>query len=124
LTSTKEAQESYKPKKYPVKITVVKRFSAEDVFGPDHDIRQVNGELVTKCNFEEGREFIVEDVESFPEGFCMWAWRDIYKDLSVLFFGGNFNRPYKGKIYVSCSDGRKPVVFKLERIEDYLGVRT
>ncbi|MHA1187160.1 MAG: TIGR04076 family protein [Candidatus Heimdallarchaeota archaeon] len=52
-----------------------------------------------------------------PEGFCMWAWRDLYKDLSVLFFGGNFWRKEKGTIHSSCTDGRKPVVFKLERIE-------
>ena len=108
-----------KIKKNKVKITVVKRFGPDDVFGPDHNIRQISGELVKKCSsFKEGDEIIVEDIHFMPEGFCMWAWRDLYKDLSVLFFGGNFWRPQTGIIHTSCTDGRKPVVFRLERIED------
>jgi len=45
-------------------------------------------------------------------------WLYINKDLSVLYFDGNFYRPEKGMAYVSCTDGRKPAVFKLERIEE------
>lgn len=102
-----------------VKIQVVKRFSAEDVFGPDHDEKTLSGNPITKCHlFEEGDEFIVSSIESMPSGFCGWAWRDIYKDLSVLFFDGNFYRPEKGAAYVSCTDGRKPVVFKLTRMDE------
>jgi uncharacterized repeat protein (TIGR04076 family) len=54
-----------------------------------------------------------------PDGFCGWAWRDLYKDLSVMVMGGNFD-PWveKGLIYTSCSDGIRPVSFKLERLED------
>ncbi|HUU78564.1 MAG TPA: TIGR04076 family protein [candidate division Zixibacteria bacterium] len=101
-----------------VKITVIKKFGPEDVFGSDHGCKTLSGKLVTKCGlFEEGAEFIVDNVERIPEGFCGWAWRDIYKDLSVLFFDGNFYRPEKGMAYVSCTDGRKPVVLKLERME-------
>lgn len=51
-----------------------------------------------------------------PEGFCGWAWRDIHKDLSVLYFDGNFYDHEEGVQHVSCSDGRKPVCFKLERV--------
>ncbi|MFW9923602.1 MAG: TIGR04076 family protein, partial [Candidatus Thorarchaeota archaeon] len=83
-----------------LKITVVKRFGPEDVFGTDHNIRQLSGELVQKCShFNEGDEIIVDHIEKYPEGFCMWAWRDLYKDMSVLFFGGNFPRPEKGFAY-------------------------
>ena len=102
-----------------VKIEVVKRFGPEDVFGLSHDIRTLSGNLITKCHlFEEGDEFMVTSIDVMPEGFCGWAWRDIYKDLSVLFFDGNFYRPEKGVAYVSCTDGRKPVVFKLTRMEE------
>ena len=72
-----------------VKIEVVKRFGPEDVFGPSHDIRTLSGNLITKCHLcEEGDEFMVTSIDVMPEGFCGWAWRDIYKDLSVLFFDG------------------------------------
>ena len=102
-----------------VKITVVKRFGPEDVFGPDHNQHTLSGRPITKCHkLREGDAFIVDNIEVIPGGFCGWAWRDIYKDLSVLFFDGNFYRPEKGAAYVSCTDGRKPVVFKLTRIEE------
>jgi uncharacterized repeat protein (TIGR04076 family) len=102
-----------------VKIEVIKRFSPEDVFGVNHNQRTLSGKPITVCNkLREGDEFIVDDIEAIPEGFCGWAWRDIYKDLSVLFFDGNFYRPEKGVAYVSCTDGRKPVVFKLTRADN------
>ena len=54
-----------------------------------------------------------------PEGFCSWAWRDLYKDLAVLRHGGNFEQwvepPY---MYTSRSDGIRPVSFKLEILKD------
>ncbi|MHA1245468.1 MAG: TIGR04076 family protein [Candidatus Heimdallarchaeota archaeon] len=107
-----------KHKNYQVKITVIKRFGPEEVFGTNHNLKTLSSNPITKCVlFEEGTEFIVDNIERIPEGFCGWAWRDIYKDLSVLFFGGNFRRPELSMAYVSCTDGRKPVVFKLERIE-------
>jgi len=44
----------------------------------------------SKCTaFEEGQVYISED-GAMPDGFCNWAWRDIYKDLSILNFGGTF----------------------------------
>ncbi|HUT82693.1 MAG TPA: TIGR04076 family protein [Candidatus Bathyarchaeia archaeon] len=104
-----------------VKITVMKLFGPEDVFGSNHDIRNLSGKLMTKCDlFKEGDEFIVETVMQMPDGFCGWAWRDIYKDLSVLYFDGHFHRVEKDMAYVSCTDGRKPVVFKLERIKEQM----
>jgi uncharacterized repeat protein (TIGR04076 family) len=101
-----------------VKISVVKQFHPEDVIG--HQFTYANGLVAKPCQaMKEGDEFIVDNIERMPTGFCGWAWRDIYKDLSVLYFGGNFG-PWKdlGTQYTSCSDGLKPVCFKLERIED------
>ena len=52
-----------------------------------------------------------------PDGFCSWAWRDLYKDLAVLrqgaFFDGWVKPPY---MYTSCTDGVRPVSFKLETL--------
>ena len=93
------------------KITVLKCSFNEDL------AKEYCGREATPCQlFEEGQEFIVDHVEKMPEGFCGWAWRDIYKDLSVLYFNGNFNGHEEGTQHTSCSDGRKPVCFKMERI--------
>jgi uncharacterized repeat protein (TIGR04076 family) len=102
---------------WKVKVTVIKTFSPEDVFG--HELFfPPTGQKIKKCGlFNEGDEFIIDSVMQQPDGFCGWAWRDIYKDLSVLFFGGNFAMG-PGIQYTSCSDGKKPVCFKLERLDD------
>jgi uncharacterized repeat protein (TIGR04076 family) len=101
---------------WKVKITVMKTFSPEDVFG--HELKLPSGQKINKCGlFNEGDEFIIESVMQQPEGFCGWAWRDLYKDLSVLFFGGNFAMG-EGIQYTSCTDGKKPVCFKLERMDE------
>ncbi|MFX1513570.1 MAG: TIGR04076 family protein [Promethearchaeota archaeon] len=101
-----------------IKISVVKRFSPEEVFG--HEMKQSSGKVITQCtSFEDGQEFIVENLNK-PEGFCGWAWNDLYKDVSVLNFGGEFfggDWAGKGVMYTCCTDGVRPVSFKLERIE-------
>jgi uncharacterized repeat protein (TIGR04076 family) len=53
-----------------------------------------------------------------PEGFCNWAWRDVYKDVAVLAYGGNFY-PWveKGTAITCCTDGIRPVSFIMERLE-------
>jgi len=64
------------------------------------------------------QEFIVEDHNHIPEGFCSWAWSDIQKDVTTIMFDGNFpwiKQP--GVAISSCSDGLMPVVFKIERIQ-------
>ena len=98
----------------PVKITVIKRFSSEDVFGAEN---QPNDQFAICSMFKEGDEFLVDDIETMPNGFCGWAWRDIYRDIAVLFFGGHFAMG-AGIQYTSCTDGKKPVCFKLERLEE------
>ena len=101
---------------WKVKVTVMKTFSPEDVFG--HELHLPSGQKISKCSlFNEGDEFIIDSVMQQPEGFCGWAWRDLYKDIAVLFFGGNFAMG-PGIQYTSCTDGKKPVCFKLERLEE------
>ena len=71
------------------------------------------------CNYlHEGQEFIVEHPFSKPEGFCNWAWTDIMRDVTVIAFGGDF--PWmrqRGVMITACTDGLRPVIFKLERID-------
>jgi len=37
-----------------IKITVIKRFSPEDVFG--HEYKTPDGKVIEKCHFEDGQE--------------------------------------------------------------------
>ena len=99
-----------------IKITVMRKFSPEEVFG--HEITDPPSGMVSKvCSkVEQGQEFLIDGLVK-PKGFCSWAWHDIYKDLLVLLFGGEHNWTERGVMYTSCTDGKRPVCFKLERIE-------
>ena len=64
-----------------------------------------------------GQEFLSSSMK-MPDGFCSWAWADIQRDVIHLATGGDF--PWintKGKMVSACTDGLRPVIFKLERIE-------
>ncbi|MHA1995831.1 MAG: TIGR04076 family protein [Candidatus Hodarchaeales archaeon] len=100
-----------------IKITVFKKVEPEYVFG--HEVTTDSGGVITSCPiFEEGNEFITEGL-NIPEGFtCTSAWSAIFRSLSILFWGGDFDGFLgPGLTYTSCSDGVRPVVFKLERLE-------
>lgn len=101
-----------------VKITVIKRTKPEEIFG-EVGYSTPEGKKITECTaFEDGQEFIVEGLNK-PDKFCGWAWRDVYKDVSVLSFGGNFtNWAEDGTQHTCCTDGVRPVIFKLERMDD------
>ncbi|HUT79794.1 MAG TPA: TIGR04076 family protein [Candidatus Bathyarchaeia archaeon] len=101
-----------------VKITVLKKFTSKDVLG--HDFVFPNGFVVKDCEVvKEGQEFIVDNELTMPEGFCRWAWVDIYRDIAILTMKGDFaGGDLAGIKYSCCSDGLKPVVFYLERIEE------
>ncbi len=95
----------------PVRITVLKRLSNPDLI----DRYGVN--VVAQCGvMKDGQQFISEGLK-IPDGFCAWAWADIQRDATVLALGGNF--PWineEGVTIACCTDGLRPVVFKLERI--------
>ena len=102
-----------------VKVTVQKCVDPKIIFDGNVPNMPGKSEPYKKCSFKEGQSWVVEKNMQMPEGFCGWAWRDIYKDLSVMVMGGDFD-PWveKGIMYTSCSDGIRPVSFKLERLKD------
>ena len=65
-----------------------------------------------------GQEFIINSFDK-PEGFCSWAWADIHREVIAVMFNADFSI-YKnsGTIITSCTDGLRPVIFKVERIEE------
>lgn len=97
-----------------VKITVLKRFSPTEVFekSPVTPVKPLGA-----CElFRDGQEFFVDEDGKMPEGFCTSAWHTIFSDVRILSFGGN--PPWfkeKGVDINCCTDGLRPVVFKLER---------
>ena len=97
-----------------VKITVLKRFSKEQVF--DGNPPAGSEDVISQCDqVEDGQSWISESI-GIPDGFCSWAWADIQRDVAHLAMGGDF--PWvgdPGKMYSGCTDGFRPVVFKLER---------
>lgn len=94
--------------------------------------RTLNAELaaeyvemaVQPCEaFREGQEFVVSPELGKPDNFCTWAWDDIYKTVVTLARGGNFaDEMFQGWMkdpncmVTCCTDGIRPVVFKVERM--------
>jgi len=102
-----------------VKITVVERTFNEEIsrdFGSEPFLA---GRGFGPCpNFEDGQVFVL-DALSKPERFCNWAWADIHREVRTVAFGGGFpwvNTP--NSTICCCTDGMKPVVFKVERVEE------
>ncbi|MCF8094398.1 MAG: TIGR04076 family protein [Desulfobacteraceae bacterium] len=110
-----------------VKITVVKKMNCNEVFGGNPPAK-INHDLLTpECHrFELGQEFFVdlskdrshpESWENVPQGFCSWAYADIQRDIAHILFGGSY--PWmaeEGATISCCTDGLRPVVFRIERI--------
>ena len=93
----------------PVKITVLKRSQHEEF------LQEYADSIWTKCDlFEEGQEFITPDGIQMPVGMCSWAWADMLKYIVTLSRGGNFAGVKRGMFITCCTDGFRPVSFKLE----------
>jgi uncharacterized repeat protein (TIGR04076 family) len=99
-----------------IKITVVKKLNTKNMFGINQPVEST---LPHECEkLQEGQVFISENGEC-PKGFCAWAFADIHRDISHLRLGGNFYwMKEKGVMLSSCTDGLRPVIFKLERIDE------
>jgi uncharacterized repeat protein (TIGR04076 family) len=97
-----------------LKITVLRRFKPEEVF----DKPPAKGSAISECVlFEDGQIFHVKEDGRIPEGFCGWAWDDLYKVIQTLRFHGNFQWFDEPGVSISCcSDGVRPVIFKIERV--------
>jgi uncharacterized repeat protein (TIGR04076 family) len=92
-------------RKYGVKITVLRR---------DYEKQFVDllktGPKSACTRFSDNQEFTLKSQWSIPEKFCEWAWADIRTYIPMVLGQGN-------PIAVCCTDGFRPVFFKLERID-------
>lgn len=100
-----------------VKITVLRKEFYEDLA----DEYLTEGVQTGSCALlNEGDTFLYEGSAQMPEGFCPWAWIDIYQSISAISAGATFT-PWNckdGQTIVCCTDGIRPVVFKLEAVEE------
>ena len=101
-----------------VKITVLKKEFYKD-YAEEY---LTNGVLAGSCpELEIGDEFIYEGGAKMPYGFCPYAWQDIYSSVSDLSGSKNIDNIWyknsKTKI-ICCTDGVRPVAFKLEQFLD------
>ena len=99
-----------------LKISVIKIVDPEEFFD-EPPVEKLD--WMVKCPYyTDGQEYIISK-DKMPEGFCESAWRSIYPSVDVLINGGNYSYfKEKGVSIVCCNDGLRPVVFKVERIEE------
>lgn len=100
-----------------VKITVLKK-----EFYPDFAEEYLtDGKEVGPCALvKEGDSFVFEGNAKMPEGFCPWAWIDIYHNVSAISSGSSYYpwNKKEGQTIACCTDGIRPVVFKIEAMND------
>ncbi len=102
-----------------VQITVLKRTVNCDVCEEYGDVAwKLQGGCQPCSTFEEGQQFVSEHGEK-PDGFCSWAWADIQRDVTNVRFGGARDwLKHRGTWLSSCTEGLKPVIFLLERMQN------
>ena len=102
-----------------VKITVVKKINNKDLYGESPPAAFDQEMVADECDrFNLGQEFVV-DRPNCPPDFCNWAYADIQRDLVHIMYDGYY--PWmkeKGVAISCCTDGLRPVVFKIEKVED------
>ncbi len=75
----------------PVKITVLKKYFDADLA----EAYLTDGKNVVCPELEVSDTFLYEGGAKMPDGFCPWAWIDIYRSVSALSSGATYTpRPY------------------------------
>lgn len=97
------------------KVSVVKRGVNKDL--ADTHIRYPDKLAV--CNrVEDGQTYIVTNPYEMPEGICAWAWADI-RHFILAVATGSTSEFMKDEYttLATCTDPLRPVVFKIERMD-------
>lgn len=106
------------------KITVIKKG-----YDPELAREYCSNPEVGPCSvFEVGQEIVV-DMDSYfkmniGDRFCSEAWSAISHYVYAALQGGSIMKGWMQKeneMITCCNDGVRPVVFKLERIDDGIG---
>lgn len=97
------------------KITVLKTTLFEDLA----EQYAHEPEVGTCPVFKEGQTFITGGIfgNDIPKGFCHMAWQALVMPVNVLIGGGKVLGIDDTHI-ACCTDGIRPVIFKLERYNE------
>jgi len=104
-----------------LKITVLKRTVNQDLIDTHMGAESQTAYDFPCPMYEEGQEFISDAWGRAPERFCESAWSDIQKHLHLVRGGGSYPGDWvipAGAAVACCTDGYRPVVFKIELISD------
>ena len=97
-----------------VKITVMKKLGIKELWGEDAPASSAE-DLCPR--FQLG-EVYTTDERQMPKNWpCSWAWHDLFKEVLHLALAGEFFSEPGNFIYACCTDGMRPVFFKIERKE-------
>lgn len=101
---------------HKVKIMVIKKSlfpELAEVYGhPDRS------PLPPCQRFEVGQVFYSTGPGDIPEAFCGWAYADIQRDIAAVMMGGSMPWMKEEGVQIACcTDGLRPVVFKIERAD-------
>lgn len=99
------------------KITVIQKTHHPELV--DHYLKEEAKGNFGLCEvFEEGQEFTTKAPFRKPENFCQWAWNDIQQSLAALASGKYSDTVYDNPnvVIACCSDGLRPVIFRIDRI--------
>ena len=100
------------------KITVLKTANYEDLAT---EYRRPDVRKGPCPFFKVGDEFEVDYLAVRPENFeCDWAWDDIHKIVFSMMVGADFGTWMQNPdtFIACCTDGIKPVSFKIERLTE------
>jgi len=104
-------------RRHKCKITVLRRELYEDLQA-EYSANLKAG----KCElFREGQEWIVDERNYLINSqlICSYAWDAISKWVYAALQGGSMLRANDEKVAITCcNDGIRPVIFKLERIDE------
>ena len=100
-----------------IRITVIRRELYPDLVEVYGSLRMKERGLPRCKTYEDGQVFEIEGSLVMPEGFCSWAWADLQRDFAMMLFGPPDywqTEPFLG----CCTDGFRPVVFKVEAVQN------
>ena len=102
-----------------VKITVLRKMFNEDL------VKEYGAAGIRPCPMlREGQVFYADYAK--PDGFCDEAWKAIYQYVFALAHGAEggwyysdwIDPKHRGVAICSCNDGLRPVILKVERVEE------
>ncbi len=101
------------PEPPTIKITIEKVFHPKEI-----SPKPFTSAIREQCSvFKEGETYSYTGFLQ-PEGFCPIAWQAIFPYALTLYKGGDLSSWYGDPdvAILCCPDGRRPVIFRLERI--------